>query len=59
MATEIIPTNKGWRIRTGPKSFLKGHYKSYVMAEAEEEAYSKRNNKASEKRRKVDSKEHK
>lgn len=59
MATEIIPTDKGWRIKTGTSSYLKGYFKSFVMAEAEEEAYIKRNNKASEKQKKRDSKEHK
>ena len=51
MITEIISTDKGWRIKTGKNAYLKGYFNSFVKAEAEENAYIKRSKVAREKQK--------
>jgi hypothetical protein len=49
MNIEILPTDKGWRVRTSPRAHLAGYFRSYIKAEAAAEAYIKDSKRAQEK----------
>jgi len=49
METEIVATDKGWKIRTGKKAWLDGVHVSFVKAQEAERAYIQRSLAAREK----------